>query len=137
MSNPVRARRPNRRASPLFASTGRLPCRATSFDGIMSGVVSRRPTRLEMLIGVVYLVIVLSLTWLALADPYTYAYYWVRFVVLLPSSLIVFGFDYFVAILLFGPDPTTWVATLYFTAVAIAGGVVQLALAWFVRNRAI
>ncbi len=101
----------------------------------MSGVVTRRPTRLQVLVGVVYLVIVLALTWLALTDPYTYAY-WVRFAILLPSSLLVFFFDYPVAVLLFGPEPTTWVATFYFTAVAIAGGAIQLAIAWVVRNRA-
>lgn len=103
--------------------------------GIMSGVVTRRPTRVEVLVGVAYLVIILLLTWLALADPYTHAY-WVRFVLLLPSSVIVFFFDYLLAVLLFGPDPTTWVATIYFTAVAIASAGMQLALAWLVRNRA-
>ncbi|MCA1703241.1 MAG: hypothetical protein LC808_08185 [Actinobacteria bacterium] len=108
---------------------------ARPFAGIMSGVVTRRPTRLQVLVGVVYLVIVLSLTWLALADPYTYAY-WVRFVILLPSSVIVLCFDYPLAILLFGPDPTTRVATFYFSAVAIAGGAMQLAIAWVIRNRA-
>ena len=79
--------------------------------------------------------IVLALTLLALADPGTYAY-WVRFVILLPSSLIVFFFDYPVAVLLFGPRPTTWVATFYFTAVAIGGGAMQLAIAWLVRSQA-
>ncbi len=79
--------------------------------------------------------IVLALTWLALADPYTYAY-WLRFVILLPTSLIVLFFDYPLAVLLFGPEPTTWVATLYFTAVAMAAGAMQLAMAWVVRVRA-
>ncbi len=100
----------------------------------MSGVVTRRPSRLQVLVGVAYVVIVLSLTWLALTDSYTYAY-WVRFVILLPSSFIVFCFDYSLAILLFGPDPTTWVATSYFVAVAIAGAAMQLAIAWVVRDR--
>ncbi len=105
------------------------------FAAIMSGVVTRRPSRLQLLVGVAYVAIVLSLTWLALADPYTYAY-WVRFVILLPSSFIVFCFDYSLAILLFGPDPRTWVATFYFFAVAMAGAAMQLAIAWVARNRA-
>lgn len=107
---------------------------ARAIAGIMSVVVTRRPTRLEVSVGVGYLVILLALTWLALADPYTYAY-WVRFIILLPTSLVAFCFDYPLAILLFGPDPTSWVATAYYTAVAIAGGVMQLALVWMLRKR--
>lgn len=103
--------------------------------GIMTGVLTQRPTRFHVLVGVVYLVMVLALTWLALADPYTYAY-WVRFVILFPSSFVLFFFDYPIAVVLFGPGPTTSVATLYLTALAIAGTAMQLALAWVVCNRA-
>jgi hypothetical protein len=101
----------------------------------MSGVLTRRPTPLEMLAGVAYLATVVGLTWLALADAYTYAY-WVRFVILLPSSLVALCFDYFVAVLLFGPEPTTWVVNLYFTVVAIVASAIQLLVAWMIRSRA-
>jgi hypothetical protein len=104
------------------------------YSGIMGGLITRRPTRGEVLGGVLYLVIVVALTWLALADAYTYAY-WVRFVILLPSSLLVILPDYFLAVLLFGPEPTTLMADIYFTAVAIGAGAMQLSIAWIVRNR--
>lgn len=101
----------------------------------MITVLARRPTRLALQVAVGYLVIVVALTWLALADPYTYAY-WVRFLILLPTSLLAVLFDYPFAVILFGPEPTTWVANVYFTAVAIAAGAVQVALAWTLRIRA-
>ncbi len=81
-----------------------------------------------------YVVIVLSLTWLAWADPYAYAYWAVRdYVALLVHRLVLRLFPGHLA---FGPAPTTWAATFYFFAVAIAGAAMQLAIAWVVRNRA-
>lgn len=97
--------------------------------------MTRRPTPAEVLVAFLYLVTVVALTWLALLSPFTYAY-WVRFVILLPSSFVALLFDYWVAVLLFGPDPSTWVSDVYYMAVAIAAGAMQLSLAWTTRNRA-
>ena len=65
---------------------------------------------------------------------FTYAY-WVRFVILLPLSFAVLIPDYFVAVLLFGPDPSTW-ASVYYMAVAFASGALQPFVVWTIRNRA-
>jgi hypothetical protein len=97
--------------------------------------MTRRPTRSEVLVAFLYLAAVAALTWLALLSPFTYAYL-VRFVILLPSSFVALLLDYWVAVLLFGPDPSTWVAGVYYMAVAIAAGALQLTLAWTIRNRA-
>ena len=58
-----------------------------------------------------------------------------RFLTLLPSSFVVLALDYFVAVLLFGPDPSSWVASVYYMAVGITAGVVQVSVAWTIRNR--
>jgi hypothetical protein len=97
--------------------------------------MTRRPTRAEVLFAFLYLVTVTALTWLAWLSPFTYAYL-VRFVILLPSSFVALLLDYWVAVLLFGPDPSTWAADVYYMAVAIAAGAMQLSLAWTIRNRA-
>ncbi len=96
--------------------------------------MTRRPTRVEVLLAVQYLVTAARLTWSASISPFTYAY-WVRFVILLPLSFVVLLLDYIVAVLLFGPDPSTWVASVYFMTVAIASGALQLSIAWRIRNR--
>ena len=101
----------------------------------MQQLLTRRPTPAEVLVAFVYLGTVAALTWLALLSPLTYAY-WVRFVILMPSSFVALLFDYGVAVLLFGPDPSTWVPDVYYMAVAIAAGALQLLLAWTIRNRA-
>ncbi len=97
--------------------------------------MTRRPTRAEVLVAVLYLVTVAAVTWLALISPFTYAY-WVRFVILLPSSFVVLLLDYPLALLLFGPDPSTWVASVYYMTIAIAAGALQLSVAWTIRDRA-
>lgn len=97
--------------------------------------MTRRPTRVEVVVAGVYIVTVAALTWWALISPVSYAYY-VRFVILLPLSFMAVILDYYIAVLLFGPDPSTWVASVYYIAVAIASGVLQLFLAWTIRHRA-
>ena len=78
----------------------------------MQEFMTRRPTRIEVLVAVLYLVAVAALTGLALISPSTYAYYWVRFLVLLPSSFVALFLDYVVGVLLFGPNPSTWLASV-------------------------
>lgn len=100
----------------------------------MQQLMIRRATPAEVLVAFLYLLTVAGLTWLALLSPYTYAY-WVRFLILLPSSFPALFFDYWVAVLLFGPDPSTWAADVYYMAVAIAAGAMQLSVAWTIRHR--
>jgi hypothetical protein len=98
--------------------------------------MTRPPTRIEVLVAVVYLVTVATLTGLMLISPSTYAYYWVRFLILLPSSFVVLYLDYFVGVLLFGPNNSTWLSIVYTMGVAIAAGAMQLFVAWTIRKRA-
>jgi hypothetical protein len=60
----------------------------------------------------------------------------VRFLILLPSSFVALFLDYVVGVLLFGPNPSTWLASVYYMGVAIAAGAMQLFVAWTIRKRA-
>lgn len=38
--------------------------------------------------------------------------------------------------MVFGPDPSSWLHSVYFMAVAITFGVIQLGFVWTIRNQA-
>ncbi len=91
-----------------------------------------RVTRRWLLRGVAvaYIVAVVALTLLALAQPG--AYYYLRFAVLFPFSFPLLYLDWWGAIALFGPDPDGAGATAFFVATATAAAIAQLLFIWAV-----
>jgi hypothetical protein len=96
---------------------------------------SRRglPHRRSRVLAGVYVAGVVGLTVLGLIEPYSYAYY-VRFLLLLPTSLLAFYLDWAVGIILFGPDPSGFTASAYFVGVAFAAALAQLMIFRSVRS---
>jgi hypothetical protein len=78
-----------------------------------------------------YVMVVAALTLTALHAPFLY---YIRFVILIPSSVPLLLVDWWGGVLLFGPDPEGVNATAFFLSVAVAAAIVQVLLAALVAR---